>query len=462
MMPAPRSCSSALCRRGSTVILTMIFLVLFGSLAVAFSAATNMNLRQAANYSNSQNAQMAAESGLAFILDTIATLGLAADDADADLLLTLANALAPALDGTHNLNFGGIDYDGAEITIPTVALNDSQSFQTRIALGDDGLPLITVTGLSGGSTRRVQMRLEKKQVPSHVFDYGVASKGKILVGGDGTISGANFRSEADVLSATYSDQAAIEISGSCQIDGDLFTANPDSYVRITGNPTVGGDTHGDIIDHIHIGVGDVAFPEIDTSPFKPFATNIIGPSTPIPSGAVLQNVRILPGTNPTFSGDVTIEGVLYVEQPNTVKFTGGANITGMIATDDAGDGNYSTNVLEFQGNVHMDGVESLPDTPQYHDLRELAGAAILAPGFSVKMTGSFDTISGAMAADQFTITGNTSGTINGPVVCYGDTEFTIWGSSHLNIDRSKYGDVLPGFKNPVRLVADADSYVELK
>lgn len=37
-------------RRGSTVVLVMIFLALFATLAIGFSAGTNMNLRQADNY----------------------------------------------------------------------------------------------------------------------------------------------------------------------------------------------------------------------------------------------------------------------------------------------------------------------------------------------------------------------------------------------------------------------------
>ena len=79
----------------------------------------------------------------------------------------------------------------------------------------------------------------------------------------------------------------------------------------------------------------------------------------------------------------------------------------------------------------------------------------------MSFTGEIGIISGAIAADKVTFSGSAGGVVQGPIICYGDTEFELWGESQVSIDRSMYGTTPPGFKIPVKFVPVADSYTEL-
>jgi len=279
-----------------------------------------------------------------------------------------------------------------------------------------------------------------------LFDYGIASRGRIIMTGNARVLGVNDPHEADILSATYSTPEAVRLTGNPTIDGDVSTCSPFSYVSITGNPDIGGHTDWDVIqDHIHTGIGDVAFPEIDPTVFEPFATNLVDSSTNTNGNRTFENIRIAAGTNPTFSGNTTLRGVVFIEAPNKVRFSGNLDFTGVIVTEDAGEDAYDDNTIRFTGNMTSAGVETLPDAPQFAALREMPGSMLLAPGFGVHFTGNFGTVNGAMAADKFVLTGNSGGIVHGPIISYGDSDFTLTGNAHLAIDRGHYLHAPSGF-----------------
>ena len=55
-----------------------------------------------------------------------------------------------------------------------------------------------------------------------------------------------------------------------------------------------------------------------------------------PGQKIYTNVIIPPNTNPMFSGPTTIEGVVYIKQPNKVTFNGNCTITGVIVGENLG------------------------------------------------------------------------------------------------------------------------------
>jgi len=440
----------------------MIFLALFSTLAVAYSAASNMSLRQARNYMSAQTAQFAAESGLNYMAEVLRGINVDAGEAEEDLLLAVANGLAERMDGTANMGEGEITFVGDTISTPPIALNSSgETFQADIREAGDGALLLEIRGNGQVAAKGVRIAIQPVEGYSPVFDYGVASKSRIKISGNPTIKGANDPSEASILSATYSDEEAVRINGNCWLDGDICTANPDSHVTILGNPEIAGKTDwDDIQEHIHIGVGPGEFPEIDPTVFEPFATNIVDKHTDTSSDMVLENIRIAAGTNPNFAGNCTIKGVVFVEQPNKVKFSGNCQLIGVIVTEDAGEDAYNSNYLRFNGNFWSEGVEALPDEPQFSDLKQMPGSAILAPGFGVRYQGNVESINGTIAADKLTFNGNVEGTIYGSLICYSDSAFEISGNVDVTIDREKYSRVAPGFKLPVQLVPEGESYEE--
>lgn len=93
-------------------------------------------------------------------------------------------------------------------------------------------------------------------------------------------------------------------------------------------------------------------------------------------------------------------------------------------------------------------------------LRELPGSFLLAPGFGVQFSGNFGTVNGAMVAEQFKWTGNAGGTIHGPLISYGNTEFKLTGNSNLTINRATYPGLPPGLVGTLTLEPDVGTYRE--
>lgn len=387
-------------------------------------------------------------------------------DADADLMAAVAQRIGERLNDTANLHGGSITADETSIAVPAVAINGgAQTFRATLTKVAADRVQLRVVGTADGTCRGVQMQFVLQPGSSGIFNYGVASRSKIIMTGNPSILSAHAASDASVLSATYSTNEAVKITGNCRIDGDVSTSNPDSYVSLTGNYNIGGATGwAGVQDHIHIGIGEVDFPEIDPTVYAPFVPAIpnVDSHTNTNGNKTFTNIRIKAGTNPTFAGNITIKGVVYIEKPNKVTFTGNLDLTGVIVTEDAGDNQYNNSYINFTGNMASQGVEALPDTPAFHDLRQMPGLAILAPGFGVKFTGNFHTMNGTIAADKFTFTGNAGGTVYGSVICYSDSDFTLTGNSSLLIDRSHYEGTPPGFILPSTLAADSGSYGEFK
>ena len=466
-------------------MLAIILLGVLVTLGVSHALLTNATLMQAKNLADVQAAQSQAEGGLEFFNYVLGTCSIEGGASGQDLLDALAVALGEHMDGTANLAGQTVVYDGATITVPDIVLSDGRSFQARLQLDASDQVVLQVTGSNGEIDRTVGLAyaltsggggggVGSPGSGTWFFDYGIASRSKIQITGNAKILGANDASEAAMLSATYTDDEAMKMTGNADIAGDVYLSNPNAYATLTGNVSVGGASKwsGDLDDHIHIGIGDVEFPEVDPTVFELFATNIVDSSTSTDGDKTFTNIRIAANTNPTFSGNITINGVIFIEQPNQVHFSGNLTMKGVIVTEDAGDDVYDENTIKFTGNSNFEGVEALPDTAEFHELRQMPGAFVLAPGFGLQFTGNFGAISGTMAADEFKFTGNAGGVISGMVINYSDSAFTLTGNSMLIIDRS--ADVArsggtstpdmpappPGFIQPCVLTALVGTYTE--
>jgi hypothetical protein len=277
------------------------------------------------------------------------------------------------------------------------------------------------------------------------FDYGIVSMGPIRATGNFTTTSTGNPMDASIFSATYSQVQAVKITGNVNIAGEMFISNPDGQAQITGNATIGGASGAAAYQHIHIGSGGPNIPEVDPEVFRPLATTLMTPSTPTTGNNTYDNLYIPANRNPTFTGNVELRGVTFIETPNKVQFTGNCNVTGVVVTEDAGDNNYDTNTLKFTGNSRFYDVSALPDEPQFAQIRQMPGSAVLAPGFGLTFTGNFGMVAGWIAGDKFTFTGNVSGTFRRGIFNYGDTEFNATGNASLIFDRSAYSPTPAGF-----------------
>ncbi|MBL7132994.1 MAG: hypothetical protein ISS78_02745, partial [Phycisphaerae bacterium] len=251
------------------------------------------------------------------------------------------------------------------------------------------------------------------------------------------------------------------LSGGAVIAGDL-TVVGDSYIAISGSPSLGGTTDPELMgQHIHSLSATPQVPTVDLEPLAALATNVVDSSTSTSSpGLTFSNIRIASSTNPTFGSDVVINGMTYVEAPNIVSFAGKTTINGMVVTEDS-DNPIESCQLSFSAQVEAYGVETLPDIPEFDQVRQETGTFILAPGFAVTFSGQFSAISGTIAADQLTFTGQAEGIVKGAVIGLGDYPTSLDGIVEIRVDRLNAYPDPAGFVKTIALEVDPASYREL-
>jgi hypothetical protein len=188
---------------------------------------------------------------------------------------------------------------------------------------------------------------------------------------------------------------------------------------------------------------------------------VIDSSTDTSSDATFENVRIAAGTNPTFTGQTTLKGVVFIETPNVVTFSGGTTITGVIVGNGDLDDNSATNKIVFLGNVDSYPVGDLPEEAQFSGIRNEEGTFLMAPGFHLAFGGNFGTLNGAIAGNGIDFFGNAGGIIQGSVLNYSDVDMTLSGNSDLLFNRSGTTEIPAGFVPEIIMEYDPSSYSEL-
>ena len=455
-------------RRGITSALAMLYLALFSTLALGFYACVTTAVQVSSNEQQTSRALLAAESGMAFMKFHLANLGIPPGTEQTQLFDEVYNRLKARLegyntmtvllpDGSTTAGLVGLNAAADTLTIPHIygiRSDDSGStFTITITKQQDGQQLrVKVAGnfKTAKAARAAQLDYSIAKDASKIFNYGVASKSAITMSGNVAVVGApGYDAMGSILSATTSTNSPLVMSGNARMSGDASFVLPNPSLSIGSNCKIAGyrSSQMEFYDHIHTDVGNVPFPLCITDAFIPYvpATTDTGPqviSTNTPSGTYFKNIRIKAGSNPSFAANTVIEGVVVVESPNNVKYTGQVNLTGCIVseTDDPqGDPNnasfnLSQNTLEFAGGVTYKPINQLPATTDFPpELRALTGTMILMPGFDVDFGGNFSTIEGSIIASGIGFSGTAGGTIIGSVINLRDSSLTIGGTSTITI-----------------------------
>jgi len=447
-------------QRGIVLILTMILLVVFASLAVSMTTLSDMNLQMADNQRGGDSARYAAESGVEVLRYWLSQVTLSGNLAEEDYLTAVHSFLQT------DCNLPSLPALAAStITLPVVSLDSAsqQAFSAILSLVDANTLQLTVTGQYDGITRTIQTDYDFDNRANSVFNYGVASRGALELQGNILMTGANIAIESNAYIESFNSILALDIIGNSQIGGSVKIANPLATVSIQGGQAgVGGETGQDAIDnHVEIGVPPTEFPEPVPSMFESYATNIMDANMDTSADASYDNLRIPAGLNPHFSGNVELRGVIFIETPNVVTFTGSVDITGMIVGDGDWTDNSATNEINLIGNVTGSSVANLPAESQFNGLHDQTGTFIMAPGFAVSLQGNSSLVSGSIAANGVSFLGNAGGTINGSVINYSDEPMIISGNSDLFFNRSGLDEIPAGFLPHVVLYYDATSYREV-
>jgi hypothetical protein len=382
---------------------------------------------------------MASESGMDFMRYQLGRVTINPATPPEAVLPELYEDLRAQLEDTSNLGAQSIALVGNTIQIPasggTIKLDGSGNSRFRATITDwAGEVVVKVDGMNGTTqaSRAITMDFTRAAHPSNVFDYAVASKGQVVMrkGSVTTVDGVD-PSIAKMMSAMAIDPS-ITVSGGL-IGGELNITEKGG-VSVTGG-TVAGSSIPSIIlsDHVYV-VDEPEFPIINTDVYIPYATNPY-----VANAKVQQNIRIPRGTNPRFNGGDTVQGIMYIESPNTVTFRGDFDLQGFIVFENANDS--SVNILDMRGSVTQ---APLPSGTQFDPLRATSGVAILGPTVGMAMSGASGSyLRGNVIVGSFLYEGSADTQIDkGTLMTYDETpgaaifdgkgvKFTATGSSNL-------------------------------
>jgi hypothetical protein len=422
------------------------------------------SVQTAENLHKANGARACAESGLEimrFWLANISISGNTPSNQIASQITSTWQSLLAAND-VNNISPTLLDSD---ISIPEVMLNstDDQGFSAVVAVTDPQTLRVDITGRDGPATRSIRVNYNLNQRGHTIFDFGVATRGPLSLSGNVLIEDISLSVGASVYIEGLNNSLALSITGNSQIADDVYIVNSIANVLLQGAKAgIGGQTGQPAIDnHVLLGAAAVEFPVPDPSQFEQYATSTIDSSTNTAVNATYENVRILAGTNPNFSGNITLKGVVFVESPNVVTFSGNTTIIGTIAGDGDVDDDSGSDQIRFSGNVVSQPVTSLPDTSQFHEIRNQTGTFVVAPGFKLSFTGNFTTLNGAIAGNGISFSGNAGGTIVGSIINYADQTMTVTGNSDLYFNRSGTSQSPAGFVPQLLLEYDPSSYSEV-
>jgi len=452
---------SAIRRRyaGAVLIISMIFVLVFSSLAVMLAVISGANVEIAENQRRSDVTRASAESGCEVIRFWLSRIALPGTTSPSQIF----TEMAASLQSISNINITA-NYDGSSIssitTIPEVTLASAkgESFSASIRQISAEALQADITGKYGTLTRTIRANYIFGTRARTVFDYGVATKGALNIAGNIELGGIAV--EASVYIESENNVNALTIVGHSQIAGDVFITNPDAVIpEITPACSIGGESGEAARDHVYTGSEPTEFPVPIPGYFEHYVTSVFDPNTDPTSGVTLENVRILSSTEPVTLKNVTLRGVIFIEVPNVITFTGNTSITGIIVGNGQLDDNSATNQIIFLGTVDSLPVTELPS--EFGELRDETGTFILAPGFSASFGGDFETLNGAIAANGIEFFGNAGGTIEGSVINYSDAPMTLSGNSDLIFNCSGTDKMPVGFGPEIILHYDPESYSEI-
>ncbi|HPC96683.1 MAG TPA: hypothetical protein PLU87_17185 [Sedimentisphaerales bacterium] len=448
-------------RRGLTLIACMIFLVIFLAFGASLAALSGTNVQMAANQRRAARALAGAESGLEVMRYWLSFVTMEATTPPAQYLATIVDQVQTAASGT-NLVLAG---DG---TVPAVAINPATKQAFTAQLGpirttmDPTRPHIldvTVTGTCEGVSRTIRVGFDIAPYQHPIFNYGLATKGPVQFPNNPTTSTVTSNWEADIYVESLSDLVAVYVGGNTNFDGDISVGNPSAVVDFGGAVQIAGDVGQAAIDnHVEIGAQPVEFPEPDTNRFLTYATGpVVDPNTMnlAAPGMTLVNARIPAGTNPTFAGTVTIQGVLYIEQPNVVTFNRNVVLQGIMVGGGDNDSTPGSNQINIAGNFAS---YAFPSDPQFDAIRQEQGTSILTPDFDVSFTGNYSSIEGVVAAGSLYFSGNASAVLHGSLISYSGEPTVVEGNVSLTFDRAGSVKLPAGFDTKRILAYNPASY----
>ena len=351
---------------------------------------TTISAQVSKNDDAGARAYLAAQSGMDFMRRQMAKVHIPPNTPPESAIDAYYPNLQALLNGSSNLGKQTIRRDGFVIYIPCdddayINLDTDGNARFRASVHDwDGDIVLKVDGYYGTSNakRSITMDFSRKQRTSSIFDFAVASKGQVEMD-KGEVNALDPKQSAlaTLFSARASGQA-LNITGGI-IGGKLNLLNS-ATLSVTGGKVDGTSIPGNIIAyHTNFMDDPPDFPTVDPTVFKKYAVNTF---SGMPKKGSPQNILIKANTNPKFNAGDTVQGIMYIESPNTITFNGNFNLQGFIVMETSAS---TTDALDFKGNFSQTPV---PSDKAFDDVRSTTGVSVLAPNTAMTISGSVDSI----------------------------------------------------------------------
>ncbi len=443
-------------REGASLVLSIVFILIFSALAVSMAATAGTNTQLASTQYRAACALTDAASGLEVQRYWLSHVRIPSSTPPSAYFNTIVDALRNELAGSNisniTLNENGL--------ISPVAINlaSAQHFTGQILMSPatpEILQLYT-TGGYGQITRTIGVYFDIEPYEYPVFNFALATKGPLNCTGNPAIRGVHAPWEANLYIESTNTASAAFVGGNADFDGDIMISNPTADVNFAGDVRIAGaDGQRAINDHIVTGVNRIPFPIPDTTRFRRYATGkVIDFTSDLSRDMTLKNATIEAGTNPHFAGRVTIQGILLVKSPNIVTFGQDVDLQGLIVAEGKAD-NPGTNRIDFCGNLSSG---PYPDGAEFDPIRGQTGSSILAPGFATSFQGDFFTFEGVVAASGVRFCSNVNAVIKGTIINYSESPVIIEGDAVLHFDRQDGTSIPAGFDSYHVLTYNPSSY----
>ena len=466
----------------------MLFLVPFGTLALGFYGQVNTSVEISNTDFRKSEAQTAAESGLQFIRYKLAYMPLYSSSTNptasaffnyivsefsSDPNYTLANT-ANMVDAVSSVTYnpnqnndshgnptfaipGATAGTGGVLTYHWMRLGTSAGttciLVQLVNIGSPATPTVVITALgkSDGDTplyRALQYNLlantstasntSTTTSPWQAPNGSIISYSPIQFSGGGVTINANITAVTNSIPLTMTGGGGNKISGTFSYPST--NTNPQSsWTGVAGN----GNSVATVVQTSNT----PTMPTFDTTVFSQFVPSSTATgSTVIKSGTNVNNyvgndIRIKAGANPSFS-NATINGVIYIESPNTVTIGGGSKINGVIVTDNnQADSASNTKIilnngssLNPTGSISTNGM-SATDKTNIAALQVLTtGSMVVVPNAYVEFSGGLSATNTAAIVGQQLQFDNIGPAINfkGIILQTGSSAFKVLGGIGLN------------------------------
>ncbi|MCL5279941.1 MAG: hypothetical protein M1376_08560 [Planctomycetes bacterium] len=444
-------------RRGSALVTCTLVLVIASVMAVSLAAISGANLEVAVKQREGAQAFASSESGLEVMRYWLSRVRVSSLTLPSQYLSTIITLVQSDL-AAHNISNFQVNADGSipAVTLSTVTHQDFRG-QWSADASDPTIIHVTASGTSGQAARTITVQYNITPYHFPIFDYGIATKGPLVLKYNPKIYAASQGWEADIYIDANDAPLALDVGKSATLAGDLNIGDPSATVSVGTTLNMGGTIN-------YIPEDDQPeFPVPRVGDFRVYATGPVLNKTSNLGLSSYTNAVIAAGTDPNFTAaNVNIRGILYIEAPNKVTFGKITTLEGMIVA--AGDvSNPGTNVINFGEPLPSSSPGNFTSGPypagaEFDALRQQQGACILAPGFKVSFNKNFTAVDGVIAASGLYFANNAVSTVKGTLINYSNDPLIVERNITLTFDRTGQVEIPAGFDLYRVLQYNAASY----